>query len=167
MKAAERRSQYKVGLLIAVALAPACAGAIVSTTPGADLGGVPPAVIYARAVAGRYRLRARSVSDPSKETVLCSGPAYAVREDASFLELSPGSYVLEAVVSPAGVRTFFDVLIRGPVTVQASQCYVLSIACRREEGLDWEQTCHPILHPRDCSSRPSGRRVPMIGEEAC
>jgi len=167
MRAAERRSQHKVGLLIAVALAPACAGAIVSTMPGADLGDVSPAVLYARSVAGRYRLRASFVSDPSEGSALCSAPAYQVRKDASFIELVPGSYDLEAVVSPAGVRTFFDVRIRGPVTVQASQCYVLSIACRREDGLDWEQTCHPVLHPRTCSSPPSGRRVLMIGEQAC
>jgi hypothetical protein len=156
-------------LLIALALAPACARAIIYTTPETDRGRLAPALVEARAVVERYRLVVRSVDDPSKEGPLCSAPLFQVREDAAFVELAPGFYDIYADVSPTVAQTFSPsgVLVRGLVTVRAGQCYWPALVCQRQTDLDWEQTCHVILQPRTCSSPWFGRRVLMQSSEDC
>jgi hypothetical protein len=126
-----------------------------------------PALIAARAVVGRYRLVVKGASNPSQEGPLCSGPYYEVRDDASFVELVPGSYDLDADASPAVARTFFKFGVRGRVIVQAAHCYSPAITCQREADLDWEQTCRLVLQPRSCASPWFERRVLMQSSEEC
>jgi hypothetical protein len=120
-----------------------------------------------RAVVGRYHLVATGASNPSQERSLCSAPYYEVREDASFVELVPGSYDLGADVSPAVARTFVGFGVRGRVIVEAAHCYSPAILCQREVDLDWEQTCRLVLEPRSCASPWFERRVLMRSFEDC
>lgn len=161
------RALRRASLLAALALAPACARAIIYTTADAHRGGLAPALVDARNVVGRYRLVATSESDPSQESRLCSAPTFEVREDAAFVELPPGSYDLHAHVSPAGARTFFPFGIEGRVTLEAGHCYSPVITCEREQELDWEQTCRLVLRPRSCSAPWYGRRVLMRSSQDC
>jgi hypothetical protein len=154
-------------LLVALALAPACTRPIIYTTPDTGRGGLAPALIAARAVVGRYRLVAKGASNPSQERSLCSAPSYEVRDDASFVELVPGSYDVAADVSPAEARTFFKFGVHGRVIVQAAHCYSPAIICQREVDLDWEQTCRLVLQPRSCASPWFERRVLMQSFEDC
>jgi hypothetical protein len=154
-------------LLVALALAPACTRPIIYTTPDTGGGRWAPALIAARAVVGRYHLVATGASNPSQERSLCSAPYYEVREDASFVELVPGSYDLGADVSPAVARTFVGFGVRGRVIVEAAHCYSPAILCQREVDLDWEQTCRLVLEPRSCASPWFERRVLMRSFEDC
>jgi hypothetical protein len=156
-------------LLLALALAPACARAVICTTPDTGRGRFAPALVQARAVVGRYRLVARSVDDPSKESQLCSAPLFELRGDAAFVELAPGSYEIYADVSPTVAHAFSPsaVPVRGLVTVRAGQCYSPALVCERETELHWEQTCQVVLQSRSCSAPWFGRRVLMQSSQDC
>ena len=156
-------------LLLALALVPACARPIIYTTPQTDRGRLAPALIEARVVVGHYRLVTRGVDDPSQEGPLCSAPLFEVREDASFVELAPGFYDIDAELSPTVGQTFSrsGVPVRGLVTVRAGQCYSPALVCERDTELDWEQTCRVVLRPRSCSAPWFGRRVLMRSSQAC
>ena len=156
-------------LLLALALAPACARAVICTTPDTGRGRFAPALVQARAVVGHHRLVTRSVDDPSKEGPLCSAPLFEVREDAAVVELAPGTYDIYAEVSPTIAGTFSrsGVAVRGVVTVRAGQCYSPGLVCERETDLDWEQTCQVVLQPRSCSAPWFGRRVLMQSSQDC
>jgi hypothetical protein len=156
-------------LLLALALSPACARAVICTTAETGGGRFAPALVEARAVIGHHRLVTRSVEDPSKEGALCSAPLHEVRENAAFVELAPGTYDIGADVSPtvAGAFSRSGVPVRGRVTVRAGQCYSPALICERQTGLDWEQTCQVVLQPRSCSTPWFGRRVLMQSSRAC
>ncbi|HEY4183502.1 MAG TPA: hypothetical protein VGP07_00470 [Polyangia bacterium] len=131
-------------------------------------GGEGPAIarVEVRALAKRgYELEVMHVDGPVHETQgMCSLPAYAIAEEATLIEVPPGTYALLAKAQDTASPYAFP--LRGQVTVEGGHCYVPRMTCSGVAPPDGV-VCKLELELRACARLESPRRISLPGRVNC
>jgi hypothetical protein len=158
-----RRASLVVSFVVAACLGTGCASIYVcEERPGSGA----TALIEAKASVHGYGLAIGEVGrDDTGAVGLCSPSTFVILDDATFVEVPQGAYLMSAKLFRAPGPRHPDFWIRGVSTVRKNHCYTPKMVCDGE--VYDEPFCHLDLEETACRSTWWRRRVQPRSYQDC